>query len=436
MNATRAQVRAALEGVRRRTHALVDRLEDEDLERQYVDFLSPMIWDLGHIANFEELWLLRRIDGRPGADDKLDHLYNAFENPRWTRGDLPLLDRAAAARYLADVRAEALALLDRTPLDGELPLAEDAYVHRMIAQHEGQHQETMLQLLGLRREVDLPLAHERDLLVTSVRHVDDEERVHVPGGPFVLGTDDRRWTYDNERPAHVVDLPAFWMDRFPVTNRRYAAFIADGGYDRDELWSQRGWQWRHEHGHAAPQGWEPGDGGWRLRRFGRLVELDPAEPVQHVSWFEAEAFAAWAGGRQPTELEWEKAAGWEPATASKRRFPWGDDPPTTRRANVGQVRFHPAPVGSLPAGASAYGIEQLAGDVYEWTSSPFEGWPGFEAFPYPEYSEVFFGGQDYRVLRGSSWAISSPMARVTYRNWDHPYRRQVLAGIRVAWDAS
>jgi iron(II)-dependent oxidoreductase len=434
VTASRQQVRAALEGVRRRTHALVDPLTDDDVHRQFVDHLSPMAWDLGHVANFEELWLLRNIDGRPGTDADLDRLYNAFENPRWTRGELPLLDRQGALDYLGDVRAESLALLERTSLDGEVPIARDGYVHRMIAQHEGQHQETMLQLLGLREDVDFALAHERDLLVTAVRRVDDTDRIHIPAGPFEMGTDDRRWTYDNERPAHTVDLPAFWMDRFPVTNRRYAAFIADDGYGRDELWSERGRHWRDELGHAAPQGWEPARDGWCVRRFGQLVPLDPAEPVQHVSWFEAEAFATWAGGRLPTEYEWEKAAGWDPAGRRKRRFPWGDEPPTTRHANVGQVRFRPAPVGSLPAGASAYGVEQLAGDVYEWTSSPFEGWPGFEAFPYAEYSQVFFGGQDYRVLRGSSWAISSPIARVTYRNWDHPYRRQIMAGIRLAWD--
>ncbi len=177
-----------------------------------------------------------------------------------------------------------------------------------------------------------------------------------------------------------------------------------------------------------------GDGGWRVRRFGFELALDPREIVQHLAFHEAEAFAAWAGGRLPTEFEWEKAAGWDPAAGRLRRYPWGDDPPTPRRANVGLVRFGPALAGSLPAGRSALGIEHAAGDVYEWTASPFAGYPGFEAFPYPEYSQVFFGG-DHRVLRGSSWAIAGSLARVTYRNWDHPHRRQVFAGVRVARDA-
>ncbi len=428
----RRAVRAALDDGRRRTRALVDRLSHEDVHQQFHEFLSPVVWDVGHIGNFEELWLLRRVDDRPAHDPKLDQLYNAFENPRWSRGELPLLTADEAWPYLEQVRREALALLDRVDVDPDAdPLLADGYVHRMIAQHESQHQETILQSLDLREAGtawDLTPAPDG-----QAPSVDDTERITVEGGPFVLGTDRMRWTYDNERPAHTVEVATFTMDRFPVTNRRWAAFVEAGGYDAREHWSERGWQWRADFGAEAPQGWTRVDGDWRVRRFGRLVALDPAEPVQHVSFFEAEAFASWAGGRLPTELEWEKAASWDPATAAKRRYPWGDEPPTAERANVGLRHFGPLPVGSLPAGRSAYGFDQLAGDVYEWTTSPFEGWPGFTAFPYPEYSEVFFGG-DYRVLRGSSWAIGAPMARATYRNWDHPYRQQLFAGLRLCWD--
>lgn len=435
MTADETSLRRALErdlrAARDRTVTLVSPLDDDEMHQQPIDFLSPLVWDVGHIASFEELWLVRELTGRPSTDPARDELYDAFENPRWVRGELPLLPRQDALTYLADVRDEALLVLRDTQLAPDAPLLADGRVHRMIAQHESQHQETMLQALALRSTRYHP-AHEP--APTIRRAVDDTDRVTIPAGPVTIGTDDHRWTYDNERPAHRVELPTFALDRFPVTTRRYAAFLADGGYHRPELWSSRGWAWRQETGHEVPQGWEPAaDGGWQRRRFGQLEPVDPREPVQHVSSFEAEAFARWAGGRLPTEFEWEKAAGWDPGAGRSRRFPWGDTAPTREHANLGQRRFGPQPVGSYPAGASAYGVEQLAGDVYEWTSSPFAGYPGFVAFPYREYSEVFFGG-DHRVLRGASWAVPGPFARVTYRNWDHPYRRQVFAGLRVAYD--
>jgi len=432
-DALRRELTSLLDRRRQRTLALIAPLEDRELHEQFARFMSPLVWDVGHVGNFEELWLLRQLDGRDPTDPDLDRVYNPFENPRWTRGALPVLDRAAAVAYLAGVRAEVVDVLQRLELAPDHELLADGFVYRMIASHEAQHQETMLQALGLRDDLmPYPLPAPPN---EPTRKVDDEDRVLVPGGPARIGTDDRTWAYDNEHPSHVVDVPAFALDRFPVTNRRYDAFIEDGGYARADLWSERGRRWLDQHGHRRPQGWVPGDGGWGVRRFGKLLALDPREPVQHVTFFEADAFARWSGGRLPTEVEWEKAAAWDAAAGRARRHPWGDEPPTPRRANVGLVRPGPAPVGGYPDGASAYGVEQLVGDVYEWTSSPFQGYPGFTPFPYPEYSEVFFGG-DYRVLRGASWALAASLARCTYRNWDHPYRRQIFAGIRVAYDVA
>jgi iron(II)-dependent oxidoreductase len=233
----------------------------------------------------------------------------------------------------------------------------------------------------------------------------------------------------------VVELPAFAIDRFPVTVRRYDEFVEAGGYDQPELWTSAGWQWRSSVEAGAPQGWTRRvGGGWLIRRFGHVLELDPREPVQHVSFHEAEAFARFAGGRLPTEAEWEKAASWGPGAAGPRLYPWGSEPPSPALANVGHHRWGPAPVGAFPGGASAYGVEQMLGDVYEWTSSPFRGYPGFTSYPYPEYSEVFFDDPEYRVLRGASWATSTDIARNTFRNWDYRIRRQIFSGIRLAWD--
>ena len=424
---------AWLEEFRLRTRRLLAPLTDDDLERQHDPIMSPLIWDVGHVANFEELWLLREVGGRRPIDARLDAVYNPFDNPRSVRADLDILRRTEAFEYLDDVRASALSVMRAVAFDPARPLVRDGYVWSMVAQHEAQHQETMLQALDLRGDLP-PYEPALGRVVARPRAVDDTERVAIPAGPFDQGTDDTAHAYDNERPTWRVDLGAFAIDRFPVSARRYADFIDRGGYDREEWWSPHGWAWRNETGHRMPQGWSPASrGGWLVRRFGSVFPLDPVEIVEHVSYWEAEAFCASVGGRLPTESEWEKAARWDPAARRSRRYPWGDEAPAADRANLDHRAFGPSTVGAYPSGASAYGVEQMIGDVYEWTASTFSPYPGYATFPYPEYSEVFFG-DDYRVLRGASWATGSLVARPTFRNWDYPQRRQIFAGIRVAYD--
>jgi gamma-glutamyl hercynylcysteine S-oxide synthase len=434
----RSELARDLTAVRGRLGRLTAPLDDDAMHHQHDRIMSPLVWDVGHVGNFEELWLLREVADRPAHDLDLDRVYNPFDNPRWIRSSLPILQRDEATAYLAEIRADALEVLRTVSFDAERPLLADGYVYRMIVQHEAQHQETMLQTLDLRGAGDraaepYALAVERSLPALA-RPVDDAERVLIPGGPFRMGSDDRTAAYDNERPSHTVDLPGFAIDRFPASARRFAEFVAAGGYQRPELWSEAGRDWLRDSGEQAPQGWVPdGSGGWLVRRFGHLEPLDPREPVQHISFYEAEAFARWAGGRLPSEAEWEKAAVHDPAGGPSRTYPWGEEAPGPRYANLDHAGWGPAPVGSFPSGASAYGVEQLVGDVYEWTSSPFTGYPGYSSFPYPEYSEVFFG-DDYRVLRGASWATSGWVARASFRNWDYPRRRQVFAGVRLAWE--
>lgn len=420
---------------RDRTKQLIQPLDDDDLHRQHNSIMSPLVWDVGHVGNFEELWLLRELDGRPAHDLRYDEMYNPFDNPRWTRGELPLLNRGEALEYIDEVRGDALAILDRAELDPEVRLARDGYVFNMVIQHEAQHQETMLQALDLRDDLAPYLDAGPRAGQSSSPAVDDTERISIPGGPFLLGTDDTIRAYDNERPRHEVEVDTFAIDRFPVTNRRFARFIEEGGYERSEFWTREGWQFRSATDITAPQGWIPQiGGGWLIRRFGHVVDLDPWEPVQHVSFHEAEAFARFEGARLPTEAEWEKAASWGPGAKRPRPYPWGSESPGAERANLGQRRPGPVQVGSLPRGASGYRVEQLLGDVYEWTATPFGGYPGFSSFPYPEYSEVFFDDPEYRVLRGASWATAVDVARNTFRNWDYRERRQLFAGIRLAWD--
>lgn len=431
---TQRRLQSGLSLVRERTFSMTRELSEHDLCEQFDPIMGPLVWDMGHIANFEEFWLLRELDGQKAHDPSRDAMYNPFDNPRWVRGDLPLLGRDEATEYLNEVRHEVDAVLAKVDLTDGPELAKGGFVFEMTIQHEAQHQETILQALNLRPDLaPYPLAVTRHL--PQRRDVDDVERVRIEGGPFRMGTDDRVAAYDNERPSHGVNVPTFEIDRFPVTNRRFAAFVDTGGYESSEFWSVDGWDWRTGVDHDAPQGWYPdGQGGWTQLMFGVVRGLDPSEAVIHISFWEAEAFAMFEGGRLPTEEEWEKVAGFDPVTETTRKYPWGETAPTDQLANLGQKAWGPSPVGSYPLGASAYGVEQMLGDVYEWTSSRFLPYPGYSTFPYPEYSEVFFEDENFRVLRGSSWATSPSVARNTFRNWDYRQRRQILAGVRLAWD--
>lgn len=425
-----ATVIAGLESARRRTLALTE-IDDRELTAQHHVLMSPLVWDLAHIGQQEDLWLLREGDAAaqgvlPAA---VERLYDAFEHPRASRVTLPLLPPTEARSFLTDVRSRVVGALEALPDDAA---PERLFPHVMVEQHEQQHVETMLATHQLRRGE--PLLAEGTVLPPG--RPASRGTVLVPGGPFVLGVDAAHepFSLDNERPAHVVDLPAFRLGRFPVTNGEWAAFVADGGYDEASWWSPRGWAHRQEAGLERPLHWRPD--GTRVR-FGHVEEVPSDEPVQHVTFFEAEAYAAWAGGRLPTEQEWEKACVWDPDLGRRRRWPWGDSDWTPALANLARPgeagALRPAPVGAYPAGASAYGAEQMLGDVWEWTSSGFEPWPGFTPMLYADYSAPFFGG-DYRVLRGGSWAVGGAAVRPSFRNWDHPVRRQIFCGLRLAFD--
>ncbi|MGD9526445.1 MAG: ergothioneine biosynthesis protein EgtB [Pseudonocardia sp.] len=426
----RARIADLLTAARTRSTALTDAVDDADLVVQHSPLMSPLVWDLAHVGSQEELWLVRDVGGREPLRPEIDGLYDAFRHSRARRVDLPLLTPPEARAYVAEVRDKALDALHANPLRGRR-LVEHGFAFGMIVQHEQQHDETMLATHQLRPGA--PVLHAP---APPPGGPVGAREVLVPGGPFTMGTSTEPWALDNERPAHPVEVSAFWIDTHPVTNGEYAEFVEAGGYDDPRWWSEQGWAHRGEAGLVAPRFWERAqDGTWWRRRFGVHEAVPDAEPVVHVCFHEAEAFACWAGKRLPTEAEWEKAARVDPATGRSRRFPWGDEDPTPAHANLGQRHLRPAAVGAYPAGASPLGVHQLIGDVWEWTSSGWEPYPGFEVFPYPEYSQVFFGG-DYRVLRGGSFGTDPAAIRGTFRNWDLPVRRQIFAGFRCARDAS
>ncbi len=427
-----AAVQAELRAQRARTLALIAPLDATQLSTQHSPLQSPIVWDLGHIANFEERWAVDAVEVPATRRVRLDRLYDPEANPRRVRGTLGLPTPAEACRYLETVRARTEVGLARARFDGGDPLVAAAYVYAMVAQHEAQHGETMLQTVQLIADLVYEPEWRRDPPNAEIGPTAD--MIAVPAGPFLMGTDDRAVAYDNERPAHVVELAAYDIDATPVTNARYLAFVDDGGYRRRELWTADGWVWLEQAGVRHPGHWVAvAPGRFRERYFGRTTDLLPARPVVHVSWYEASAYARWAGKRLPTEAEWEKAAAWDPAARRPRRYPWGDAPPGLRYANLDQRTFAPAPVGSYPLGASPSGCLQMIGDVWEWTASDFAPYPGFAPFPYPEYSAAHFGN-GYKVLRGGSWATRPVAVRNTFRNWDLPERRQIFAGFRCATD--
>ncbi len=442
--ALRERIAAALLAARDRTRGLTDCVDDTDLVRQHSRLMSPLVWDLAHVGNQEELWLLRAVGRREPMHPEIDPLYDAFEHPRTERPSLPLLAPREARSYVGDVRGRVLGLLEHTPLEGA-PLVEGGFAFGMIAQHEQQHDETMLITHQLREgapvldaaapALHIPAAAPGGALPGGAPPGGAlPAEVFVPSGPFTMGTSAEPWALDNERPAHTVDVGSFFIDTTPVTNAEYIGFIDDGGYDEPRWWSTQGWDHRRRAALTAPLFWHREGGQWLRRRFGVIEPVVPAEPVVHVCWHEADAYARWAGRRLPTEAEWEKAARFDPATGTSRRYPWGDDDPAPQHANLGQRHLQPAPAGSYPAGQAPCGARQLIGDVWEWTASDFLAYPGFTAWPYREYSEVFFGST-YKVLRGGSFAVDPVACRATFRNWDYPVRRQIFAGFRTARDA-
>ena len=390
------RIAGRLAEARERTLLLVEPLADEQLNTVYSDILSPLAWDLGHIANFEELWLVQRVGGREPMDGDLGRFYDAIENPRKTRNELPILRGDELRAYMDEVRSRTFDVLESAELiDTDDELLRDGFIYEMLLAHEQQHNETMLQLLQM---VDGYRPVRVDGTVAGEPVGDGPQMVRVDGGGCEVGADAVGFAYDNERPRHAVELEAFEIDRTPVTNGAFAEFVADTGSEPPLYWEREG-------------------DGWVTTTFGHRRELDPDRPVVHVSFHEAQAFADWAGKRLPTEFEWEAASS-------------GADP---ARANLDHLAFGCAPAGAYADAASDCGAVQMLGDVWEWTSSDFAGYPGFRAFPYPEYSEVFFG-DEYKVLRGGAWATRRDVIRRSFRNWDLPERSQIFSGLRCVRD--
>jgi iron(II)-dependent oxidoreductase len=430
---SKGDVISLLDEARQRTLLLTQSLSEHDLGVQHDPLMSPILWDLGHIGHFEEVWLLEMLDGGDSSSEGLRGIYNPFEHPRATRADLDLPTYAECGEYLDAVRQTALERLAVEDQSADSDLLRDGFVYRMVLQHEYQHNETILQTLQLKGGEPYHPVRTAGPSAVPPEAPPPGSMVRFPGGQIRHGTDDRSAAYDNERPAHQVEIPPFRIGAHAVTNGEYLGFMEDGGYDRSDAWSADGWAWKKKEGLVSPKYWARGASGWQERSFDATEPIDHTRPVCHICYWEADAYARWAGLRLPTEAEWEAAASWNPTGATKSIYPWGDAAPAEHAANLDARSFRPAPIGSYPAGVSAVGCWGMLGDVWEWTSTDFYAYPGYETFPYPEYSEVFFG-DEHKVLRGGAWATRFGATRNTFRNWDYPIRRQIFSGVRCAQD--
>jgi gamma-glutamyl hercynylcysteine S-oxide synthase len=385
----------ALVDARRRLHELV--LDVDDWMGPKLPIVNPILWEIGHVAWFQEHWMLRHARGRAPLRADGDALYDSAKVAHDTRWDLPLPDRTATLAYMAEILERSVDAI----ADGE-----HAYFAELAIFHEDMHGEA---LAYTRTTLGLPQPPAAAPTEPAGPWPGD---VAVPGGTYVLGAprDAPYFVFDNEKWAHAVEVAPFAIARAPVTNAEYAAFVADGGYRRDALWSSDGRRWRDEARASGPL-YAPGA---------------PHHPIIHVSWYEAEAYCRWADRRLPTEAEWELAAGGR----EKRRYPWGETPPTPAHANLDARCGGPVDVAAHAAGDSPFGCRQMLGNTWEWTASRFLPFPGFVADPYAEYSAPWFESPHY-VLRGGCWATRARLLRTTWRNFYPPHRRDVFAGFRT-----
>lgn len=415
-----AELRAMLVDARQRTLDLVSDLTDEQMAVEEIDIINPPIWEIGHVAWFQEKWALRHLRGEASLHPHADEFWDSAAVAHHSRWELPLPSRADTLEYMSDVLDR---VLERLPSDeiGD----EEAYFHWLALMHEDMHDEAFTytrQTLGYAAPRGWHAAREAETRESAAGDVE------IEGGIYLLGaTPDEQFIFDNEKRAHAVNVAPFAIARCAVTNGQFADFVNDGGYQRREWWREEGWNWRKRERAEHPVYWIPQqNGNWMYRLYDRILPLPAMHPVIHVNWYEAEAYCRWAGRRLPAEAEWELAAsGFE-----KRAYPWGAEKPTAQRANLDACYLGCVAAADRAAGDSPFGCRQMIGNVWEWTATDFLPYPGFVIDPYKEYSQPWFGNER-SVLRGGCWATRSRLVRNTWRNFFPKDRRDVFAGFRT-----
>lgn len=416
---THAQLAEWVRDARRRTLALIEDLSDQQLFGPRLTITNPLLWEIGHVAWFQEFWALRRDPEVPSLRPNADVLYNSADVRHDTRWDLHLPNRAETLAYMADVEKAVLDKLHQGSSNDDL-----AYFVRLGVFHEDMHDEAFTYT---RQTLNYPAPAPAFAPAAPPAAPPITGDTHVPGGEYQLGAvPGAGFVFDNEKWAHSVNVKPLAIARTAVTQSEFLAFVEDGGYWRAELWSPVGWQWRERQEAEHPVYWQRDDHAqWSRRHFDQWLPLEPDLPVHHINWHEADAYCRWAGRRLPTEAEWELAA----SSEKKTTFPWGETPPEPYRANLEGFNQGCVPVSAFSTGDSACGCRQMLGNIWEWTADDFLPYPGFERDPYKEYSEPWFG--THKVLRGGGWATRARLLRNTWRNFYTPTRRDIFAGFRT-----
>jgi iron(II)-dependent oxidoreductase len=419
-----AMLHDMLHAARTRTLAFAAALKSDQWLGPQLSILNPPLWEIGHLGWFQEYWCLRYSPVGPFASSVLqsaDVLYNSATVPHDVRWTLPLPSIDQTLAYLREVFVAVLTRLEREGVTEHM-----RYFVKLAVFHEEMHNEAFYytrQTLGY--------ASEKNKQKQMLESIPCSGDICIAGGHFKLGADEADgFVFDNEKWAHEVEVHPFCMARTAVTNAEFASFVDDGGYERCDLWSDAGWRWCTQSGAAMPVYWIRQGTSWYRRCFDQTIPIIPTAAVIHVNWYEAEAYCHWARRRLPTEAEWEFAAATAPDDlVYKRRYPWGDTPPTAVHANLYGVASETVDVAAFPEGDSGWGVRQMFGNVWEWTADWFRSYPGFVSDPYKEYSEPWFG--NHKVLRGGCYATRAGLLRNTWRNFYKPDRRDVLAGFRT-----
>ena len=417
---------ADLKDARKRTLELIDGLDQQQIIGPQLDIVNPLLWEIGHVAYFYELWTLRHLDGANSFLNNADELYdsiNIAHNDRWT---LPLLSLVETKAYMQQVLD---AVIDR--LQNGKTKAQDIYLTRYAVFHEDMHTEAFTYT---RRTLSYPApAFANNVLDDDAYNAGPlEGDVKIEGGKFLLGAaQGANFCFDNEKWQYPVNIKPFSIARAATTYQQYAEFVNDGGYNNQQFWDEKGWDWLQNNKVKTANGWKKdADGNWLIKHFDHWQAMRPHAAVIHLSWYEASAYCRWAGRRLPTEAEWELAASGSPSNNNEKRiFPWGNEKPAEKHVNMNSRAMRTIDVGALPDGDSAFGCRQMLGNVWEWTADTFNPYPGFKADMYQDYSQPLFG--QTKVLRGGAWTTRSRMIRNTWRNYYGADRNDVFAGFRT-----
>ena len=415
-----------LKDARRRTLELVDRLDSQQIIGPQLSTVNPLLWEIGHVAYFYELWILRHLDGRDSFLSNADELYDSINIAHEDRWDLPLLPLDETKAYMQDVLDAVIARLQNKTVN-----AQDIYLTRYAVFHEDMHTEAFTYT---RRTLDypMPVFNISVLQDDAYKAATLDDDIKIEGGSYMLGAnEDSDFCFDNEKWQHPVDVKPFAIARCATSYQQYTGFVESDGYNTQSYWDKEGWDWLQTNNIKAPNAWKQDtDGSWLIKHFNQWLEMKPDAAVIHVNWYEASAYCRWANRRLPSEAEWEMAASGTPENINeKRHYPWGNEVPTEKHVNMNSRAMCAIDVGALPDGDSAFGCRQMLGNVWEWTADTFNPFPGFTADMYQDYSQPLF--DQTKVLRGGAWTTRSRMIRNTWRNYYGPDRNDAFAGFRT-----